>query len=95
MITADVNKAAYRHLPMINLSSVANCGRRFHPVVILLSLSIPTIAVPAGIMPLPQNDASDIPRKFVTKEGCHPHRHRFFLSTQLFLRRKANARSII
>lgn len=29
------------------------------------------------------------------KKGCHPHKHRFFLKTQLFLRGKANCRSII
>lgn len=83
---AAVNWAGFRHLPKINLSSIGNSGRRSHPVAILL---------PAGIMALPQNDASDSTKRSVRKKVCHPRKHGFFLNTQLFLRRKTNCRSII
>lgn len=46
-------------------------------------------------MLLLQSDNSHCPRKFVRKKGCHPHKHRFFLKTWLFLRGKANCRGII
>lgn len=46
-------------------------------------------------MLLLQKDDSHSQRNFVRKKGCHPHKNSVFLKAQLFLRGKANCRSII